>query len=182
MMTKPRGGSWMVTLPVAAGTLAYLVLVFLPAKREIDGLRAEIERKERFVAQRAAIMPVMHATQDELRRAEKFTVAWSEKSPDPTSRPRLYREIQELANQANVETFRFNPEAVESREAFCRIPLAITCAGSFEEVFTFLRSVEQLPLAIWIDALKIEKISAIQENVMCEARFAVFADNPGNSD
>lgn len=172
----------MVTLPVAAGALAYLMLVFLPAKRQIDDLRAETQQKERFVAQSTTVMPVMHATQEELGRAEQFTAAWSEHSPNPTSRSQLYGAIQELANAAGVRTIRFNPETVDTYEAICKIPLAVTFAGSFEQVFAFLRSVEELPLTIWTDAVNIEKLDKGDGDLACEVRFVVFADNPEISD
>ena len=48
-MKLNRGGSWMVTLPVAVLAAAYVMLVYLPGRKAIAELQTQIESKRQIL-------------------------------------------------------------------------------------------------------------------------------------
>jgi len=177
-----RKSSWIVTLSLAAISIAYLTLVWLPSRREIRAIREQVQTKRQYVARATGLAKTLTASQKELEVAEAANQKWQETAPRNRDLPALYGRINALAKEAGLVVARFDPEPFTVHEEIREIPLAIGCSGMFSQVFDYLMDIEMLPTAIWVDSLRIEKMNGTKENVKCELNLVVFSDNPYSSD
>ncbi len=182
MKTKARRGSWMVTVPLAAAAVIYVTLVFLPGRRAIGEARDQIQQKQAYIAQSASLPMALNTAQRQLQKTRAYTAAWKEHAPTAGELSALYGKVHALAKAAGATTTRFDPEPVIPLDTISKIPLTVGCTGTFDQVCEFLRSLETLPMTVWVDAIKIEKLTGSEGFVVCELSLVVFADNPEISD
>jgi len=175
-------GSWIVTVPLAAAAVAYLVVVFLPGRRAIATLQEEVTNKQEYVVQAAGVAKGLATTQQDLEKTFAYTANWKKHAPAEGERATLYGKIHELAKAAGTLTTRFDPKPVNSRSRIRDYPLTMGCAGTFAQIHELLRSLETLPVEIWVDTVLIKKGSEHGDSVVCEVNLVVFTDNPENSD
>ena len=57
------------------------------------------------------------------------------------------------------------------------MPVSLGCAGSFPQIYEFLRKLEAMSPVVWVSSLKLDKGDANRENVTCELTLEVLADN-----
>jgi len=182
MKTKIPRGSWIVTVPVAAVAVVYVVLFFLPGKRAIGELREKIQQHQECIDQATAVAAMLPAVQKELQKAEDYNTAWEKQAPAVGEAAALHGKINALALAVGAELTRLEPTPVVPYDKIQQIPLTVSCTGSFAQISGFLRSLEELPQTLWIDSLSLEKPEEAGEAVECELSLVVFADNPENSD
>jgi len=182
MKTKIPRGSWIVTVPVAVVAVVYVVFFFLPGKRAIGELRDRIQEYQETIDRAAVVATALPAVQKEIKKAEDYNAAWQKDAPAASEIATLHGKINALALAVGTELTRLDPEPVVVYGKIRRIPLTVGCSGSFAQVCGFLRSLEGLPEALWIDSLNLENLDQDEQSVKCELTLVVFADNPENSD
>jgi len=182
MKNNIRRGSWFVTVPLAAVAVAYVAFVFLPGRRAVGELKQQISQKQEFITQATGVVTSLGTTREELEGTRAYNGAWRQRAPAARKLSAFYGQIYELTKAAGTATTRFDPEPVVTRNQIREIPLTMGCAGSFAQVYEFLRGLEGLPAEIWVDRLQLEKSSEKGGLVNCELSLVVFACNPENSD
>ncbi|MBN2477612.1 MAG: type 4a pilus biogenesis protein PilO [Pirellulales bacterium] len=175
-------GSWIVTVPMVAIAVGYVTLFFMPGRQAIGETRQQIEQKQDYIAEAATLATALRATQQQLDAAEQYAKSWEDRSPAGGEISALYGKINALAERAGATTTRFDPEPVVAHDTIREIPLAMACTGSFGRIFEFLRSLEELPVEIWVKQCRLENLSGSRGSVNCELTLIVFADNRKNSD
>ena len=181
MKTKVHRGSWIVTVPLAAASIAYIMLVFLPGRRAIGEARDQIEQKQDYIT-RAAGLPALRAAQQALEKTQAYNTTWEEHAPAQGRLSALYGRIHALAEAAGTTTTRFDPEPLVSYDNLLQIPLVVGCTGSFAQVCEFLRGLEGLQATIWMESVDLEHLVGVGESITCELNLVVFVDNPEISD
>lgn len=171
-------GNWIVIVPVVAGTVAFVALVYLPTRQKINDLREQAIEKEDFVQQTDSMAAVFAATTDSLNQAKQYVDHWQIHSPDRAGLYKLFSRINELAKQSGTVTTRFDPKPVIKYDTLQRIPLELGCTGDFEQIYRFLAELEKLPQEIWIEQADLRKEGGLEGDVSCEIRLAIFIDNP----
>jgi Tfp pilus assembly protein PilO len=179
---KNRRSSWMLTMLPAAVAVAYVVFAFLPGRRAIADLRDQVAQKQNYVGQFEDVAKALAAAERELERTQTYTKAWKQRAPTDEDRSALYGRINALAKQADTVTTRFDPKPVNPHSHVRELPLTMACSGTFAQVHEFLRSLESLPVAIWVESLVIKRTGETGGCVTCETSLLVFTDNPENSD
>lgn len=182
MNTKIRRSSWIVTVPLAAAALAYLLLFLLPGNRAIGELRQQIRQKRDFIEIAASMAKTLGTLRTQREQAASYSAACAGGGSTSGGISAIFGEINDLATAAGTTVTRFDPEPVVSYDKIKRIPLTMGCVGSFAEICTFLRRLEELPAMIWVETLRVEKIDKNSESVSCEINLVVFAGNPEDSD
>ncbi len=172
----------MITLPIAAGAVAYILLVFVPGQRTAADLRAQIGETKEYLAHSAAIGPALAAAEEELRLADRYRAQWREGSPRVGRLPELFAGIHRLEKQSGVQATRFDPQPVVAKESISEVPLSVAYTGSFANLFQLLYGFERLPATVWTRKVHIEKVAGNAGNVQCRVELAVFVDNRDNSD
>ena len=180
--TKTKRGDWLVTLPLAAGAIAYVVFVFLPGREVTAELKQQIETKQQTIDQTLGLAKAAVVIGQQAQKTRAYTSAWQQQCPASGELSSLYGKIRELAGASQATITRFDPESSETHPALCETRLLVGCEGSFAEVFEFLRAVEGLQETVWIREMRLDKLEGSEGNVNCELNLVIFASNSGNSD
>lgn len=175
-------GSWLVTLPLAAGAVAYLVFVFLPGQQTAADFRLQIREKQEHLSHAGSRGAAMVAAEQELRSACQYRERWRDTAPRVAHIADLYASIHRIEMASGVRITRFDPQPVAPKEYVSELPLSFGCTGSFAEVFALVHGLECLPADVWITRLHIEKTNKDTESVECRMEMVIFADNRENSD
>ncbi|MBN2217967.1 MAG: type 4a pilus biogenesis protein PilO [Pirellulales bacterium] len=182
MRKIPRRNSLIVTIPLAAAAAAWVVILFLPIQRAIGRLQDEAQQMEDYCHRSELLLPALQRMGRDLAGVRQRIGYWEETSPAPDELTSLLGEITAAAREAGVRTTRFDPQPVVMHDRIAEMPVSIGVTGSFVRVFTLLSKLESMSPTIWVDRLEIEKIGKARGSVLCEIDFAVFMDNPENSD
>lgn len=182
MSNRLHSNSWIVTVPLAAAAVAYLMFVFLPGRRANAKIEEELVEKQNYVAEAATVAATLHAAEQELQRTQEYTATWKHNAPAEGSRSLLFGKMHELAKTAGVTVNRFEPKPVEQRAQIRGFPVVIGCAGKYAQVHEFLQGLESHPATIWADSVVIRRPSEASETVDCEVSLVIFANNPESSD
>ena len=110
MNTKIKRGSWVVTVPLAAAAIGYVVLVFLPGRRSVSEAREQLELKQDYIARAAGVATALQAAHHELNKAQAYNSSWEERAPAKGGLSALYGKINALA-----KAFGRQPSAIRSR-------------------------------------------------------------------
>jgi len=179
---KIRRGSWVVTVPVVAVAVAYVVWFFLPQSKAIGELKDQTAEKQTYVENSGGLPAALEAARVELEKTQGYNAVWKKHAPKQRELAALFGRINHLAKEAGTVTTRFDPEPLRQNRYLREIPLTMGCRGTTAQVFEFIRGLESLPLAIWIEKVKIEKANGLAGFVNCEISLIVFAGNPEDSD
>ena len=182
MKTRSKRGDWLLTIPLAAAAVAYVVFVFLPGRRATGELNEQIDSKQETIDQAQCLHQGLLDTQKEVDKTKDYTSQWVERAPSRGELSLLHAKIRELAVAAGTTITRFDPERAQIHGFLREIPLSVGCSGEFAQVFKFLRGLESLPPTIWINELVLEKMNTTEGHVSCELELVVFTNNPENSD
>jgi Tfp pilus assembly protein PilO len=88
-----------------------------------------------------------------------------------------FGKVHETANKAQVRITKFDPQAPAVYERLRRVPVVVGCTGSFAQIHEFLRTLEEMPLTIWVESMRMEKDPKTGRDVMCEITLGIFANN-----
>ena len=182
MKTKTGHSSWIVTLPLVAAAVAYMLLFYLPGKRTIGELQDQIKTKQDYIAVADSRLTALRIARQKYDQTQAYSAAWLRTAPAQEELSSLYWKINELAKAAGTTITRFDPQPPVPYDTISQIPLGLGCTGSFAEIYEFLRGLEGLPAEMWVSALRLEKIDRARGTVDCELTLAIFGSNPGNSD
>lgn len=172
----------MITLPIAAGAVAYVLLVFMPGQRTAGELKSQIAERQEHLAHAASTGTALVAAEEELRLARQYRDRWRQGAPHATRLSDLYARIHQLEKQSGVQTARFDPQPIVPKESITEVPLSIGCVGAFADVWRLLYGLERIPATLWVQRVHIEKSAGHAKHVRCKVDLAIFADNRENSD
>ena len=102
---------------------------------------------------------------------------WEKAAPKKRDIPRLYGKIDALAKDAQLAISRFDPQPFVVHEKLQEIPITMTCSGTFAQIHEFLRAIEGMPMAIWVESMRLEKTAQTAKHVQCELTLVVFSNN-----
>ena len=181
-MSKQLGrGSWLVTVPLAASALAYMVFLYVPTRSVIAELEEQIATRQEYLAHVAPLSASAAFAQEELRGTLAHNRRWIQSSPAPGEMSHFYARIHELAGGAGAVITRFDPDKPVYHQLIRETPLSIGVTGTFADVFRFLQGVESLGEEVWVNYIVMEKPAGRQDS---EGRvnLAVFSVNSDISD
>ncbi len=182
MNSKSGYGSWIVTVPLAAAAVAYVVWIYLPGSREIGRLREDIRQKQDYLAMAAGMPLALQISQKQVEETEAYNTAWHEQASAAEDLSSLYGELHRLAKTAGMTVTRFDPEPITRYETIREIPLTVGLEGSFDQVFRYLKGLETLPATLWTNSFKLKNLVGSRGRISCQVDLVVFAGNPENSD
>jgi len=179
---KPKRGSWLVTASIAGAVAVFLLLVFLPGKRQIAELRETLREKRAFITSTSSLQTQIEETEQTLQQCQEFNDAWVRSTGDEQAVPSAFADINQRAKASGTIITRFDPLDVTARHAVSEFPVALSVAGSFTQTFQFLAKLEQMPQTIWLDELQLDVSSKDRQSIECSAKLVIFAVNSKKSD
>lgn len=174
--------SLVATIAMAAASVAFVILVFLPGQTKTQAFRDQLRNKRASIAGATLLKASAARLESELQRARAFTQEWKERAPDEARMPQTFGLIYESAQQSGATISKFEPQNATTMHTIRRVPLLLTSRGTFAQISKILFSIEQLPMTIWFDSLRFTPSRENAQRIECEAKLVVFADKTGNSD
>ncbi len=182
MRHNVKRGNWRVTVPLAAGSIAYVAFVFLPGQGTTTELRRQIRDKQEHLAQAQSVGAALVASEEELRMAKQHRAQWRKNVPRVAHLSELFAGIHGVEKRSGVQTVRFDPQPVVRRAYLSEVPVSLGCVGAFAEVFALLYGLECLPVKVWVKRMHLEKVGSDSGNVQCRVDLLIFADNREKKD
>ena len=71
---------------------------------------------------------------------------------------------------------RLDPQPGAAYERVYEVPIIVVGSGMFAQVYEFLRSIEALPMIIWIKSVKLDKMAVNTKDVQCQMELVVFVN------
>ena len=180
--SKPRYGSWLVTISLAIASVVYLMFSFLPTAREIKALDEQIHNDEMYAAGTAALTRSLAQTQAELDRTKAYLADWRRRLPTQGGVAALLARITRQADAAGAGMTRIEPQTPEVLDTLHVVPIVFGAKGTFAEIGRLLTGLESLPERVWLEDVKIDAGSQAGKDAKCTLRLAIFADNSEISD
>jgi type IV pilus assembly protein PilO len=154
--------------------------VISPAVVEVEGLRAgnagltgEIETAQVT----AARLPQF---QEEVAQQEQELAAKREKLPDEKETAEIVRQIQQLAEDSNLELKSFTPQSTIRYDFYEDWPIRMAIEGSYRSLGLFFQKVAQFRRLINVSNIAITSLSTTDEgrtiSVTCTATTFVFLE------
>src|SRR6476646_10048835 len=99
-----KRGSWLVTIPLVAVVVGYMVWVFMPTKRAIAELHLELQSKQNYVAEAGRMVARIRQVQEEMQATRDYNAKWSSRSAASTSASvsAKFGEIAQIMTDAGV--------------------------------------------------------------------------------
>jgi len=179
---KPRRTSWGVTVPLAAGVIAYLIWGFFPGMKALRETREEIKRQRQYIAQADLMAPAIMATEQELLETEEFCQQARPAVGQNKTRGDVQARIMRLATEQGLARANLVPLPPVDLESLQQQPLTVSISGGFAKISQFLAGIESLPQAIWVSDLRIEGNQRDNKGAVSELKLEVFAGRSEISD
>lgn len=168
--------SWMVTAVLAASSVAYVGLVFVPRQRAIGLLRSELNEKQQHVLQTERLNVPIRQAELRLTSTRDFATQWHDSAPKPDELVGVYAKLAEQAKLADVRLKRVDPQPAVELQTVNEHPLTLSLAGNFSQTFDFLRRIESLPETVWVRSLRASSGVEPGEDLQVELSLTIFAD------
>jgi Tfp pilus assembly protein PilO len=174
--------TWILLGALAALAFGYFALVFLPARKALAQMREDIRLKQEHVTGAASLPAIVATVGQELAESRQYVGAVQESSPRTARLSALFGKLYELARRAGVTPVRFEPQPAQPFETLDRVSISFGLTGSYPQLHEFLRSLEELPMPLWVDAIEIKQAGEAAGSATAELTLVVFADNREISD
>jgi Tfp pilus assembly protein PilO len=174
-------GSWAITLPVAAATIAYLFFVFLPTRRDIESLRLQVQQKQDVISAAEPLRAIIASMEHEAEVAEQHVAAWRNQASSDSNLSTVYGEIHRRLEAAGAQADRFDPLEAADRRTLCEHRVALGTTGAFGEILDVFTRLEALPQTIWLEDVRLEATPQARQGIQCEATLVIFTDNSEDS-
>ncbi len=187
MPRPPRRTSWFVTIPLAAGAIGFLALVFFPTAKALRATREEIRTKQDFITQTVGLPTTIAQLEQNLVAAEKFTAAWEARAPSSDQLAKMFGQVNEFVRQTGARAVNFDPQPEVAMALLHRAPVTLEVAGTFGEILGLLAALEEFSAAVLVDGLRITRQqqadgAKVGQDVECELKLEVFAVKSKKSD
>ena len=177
MVIKRKHRSWIITSAIAAVSLGYTFLLFLPGQRSIDELRSKLRNRQEFISQAQGLNLAIQAAEEEAEHADEFSRAWESNAPDDEQLARLFARMTRLAREAGTTALRFEPQEVVPMHSLKRVPVRLGAQGTFQQIFGMLEGLESLPQTIWVKEMRLHATGENGGPLRCELNLEVFTVN-----
>ena len=180
-MKTPRKIDHQWAVAIVAVCVIYLCFVHLPGRRSLAALKNEIEHKRNFVVQcRSLDVSISHA-EKQLKQVRQYTEHWRSRVPSEAELPTLFAEIHRRAARAGVTITNFQPQVTDPLTTMQRVPITLAARGRFAELLALVGALENFDRPIWIEHLKFGQSGKASQDIDCQLKFVVFADNSAES-
>jgi Tfp pilus assembly protein PilO len=181
MSLRSQRSAAIVIVLSAVGAVAYVVWGFLPQRAVVAELRRQIEEKQLVADSGQRTAEQISQTTEELLEARRYAEAWRDDAPSQESLIALFRDINQLSQNAGARNLRLEPGPVESLAAVWRAPVSLSAEGKFLQLFELVRGVEMLSPNANLTSVEIDSASGAPQSLRMRATLTIFGAKPGFS-
>lgn len=174
--------SWIITAPLLLLTVLYLTVFFVPGRRELNRLRADLDSTVEMAYQAEAKSTRIEAIQADIRATLAFNDEWEQRRLSTARFAELFGRIHALGRDAGAVFRSFNPEPPVPMQHLDQLPVKLVCVGSYASLFDFIRRLESMPEAILIHSVDVAAPRKDGEETQCSLNLTVFTGHSQDSD
>lgn len=147
----------MALLPAIAIAVcaAYVYLLYMPAKQNLDGLREQQLQLQRKLAEVRSVASNEERVKQEIAELERKLAVALRQLPDDKELPVLLTDVTSLGKTAGLDFKAFRPQPEFRREFYAEVPIEVEFTGSFHDIASFFDEVSRLPRIVNIGELDI---------------------------
>lgn len=175
-------GSWIIIAPLAAATVAYLTLSFVPGMKALHRIHEELQTNQDYVAQSDATRKALDQTEKELVKAETYIKNREAQLPADGRLMQVLADVSGHAKAAGTAITKFEPKPALSYDTLRRVPVTLGLDGSFSELFQLVSDLEQMKATVWINELQFDAPREGSQKIHAEAKLELFVGNSEKSD
>jgi Tfp pilus assembly protein PilO len=171
---KPK--TWLITALLAAVSLAYVFIVFLPGQRSINLLRAQVQERHQQIQQAQSLARAVAFTRERLAAAQQVANQWRDAAPGRSELISHVASLTQQAEAAQVAIDRFDPLPAVDLNLVGMQSVALQFHGPFARVFDLLTRLEKLPGTLWIRDLRLHGTDGNDGTLRGELTLTIFVD------
>ncbi len=175
-----RDGNVLLLVGLAAGTAAFLGLLYWPVEREISELRHELQHQQQLMEEALLLPAQVGRVKDDALRTASFVAHWRSMSGHQPAQ--LYGAISQAIAAHGVTTTQFQPDPFIDRNYLREVTVRVSCRGTLHQLFASLRALEALPWTLWVEELRLTRDRENPANLVCEMKLGVFTEKSAYSD
>jgi Tfp pilus assembly protein PilO len=170
---KRRYNSWFVTVPLLAGSLAFVFWFYRPTQSQIRDMQAELAEKQTALDAAGSLPAQLERANHELAETRVFVTAWRQTTSDHKL-AEVCGDLAGLVTAAGAKTTKLEPEPAVRYHYLTKVPLTLACEGTFPQIYGLLHQLEQMPQTVWIEDLRITREGKTAATVSCVFKLAIF--------
>ena len=173
---KSKKGGWVVTVPMAACAIAFLVFVFLPGAKQFGAKRAELDNKRAYITLSSDQLVQLQQAEKDLTATRAYNDIWRQRVPDERNLAALFGQLNSGCQAAGVGILRFEPKEATTYSSVSQVPVLLETKGSYAQLMEMLVGLESLPAPLWVESLHLDFSDKSGGDATCQTTLAAFAD------
>lgn len=150
----------LLTIAGLAGlAAAFLFVVYLPGRRELVRIDAEIAAAHAEISGVPARAAELDRLREEIARREQYLRETLARVPMEADAHAVVQDVARFARRANVTIARLEPLSAVPYAAYSTIPFRVRFSGGFEAIAQFLRELEQRRGVVKVESLMLSRES-----------------------
>ena len=146
---------WTLAAIVLALATAFYLAGYRPVTGRLADLRRQIEERQRDLMAGRLQTKVLPDVAGEVRRLRERLDHSNKSLPPEPELPQFIRDVTQLSQQAMLKSFTYKLGVPVRREQVSELPIQLSFAGDFANVFAFLRNAEEMPRLTRVRAMSI---------------------------
>ncbi len=165
---------WALGCAILAGMVGFYALGYLPATRQMETLRMQIQSKKRELEQnqnKARNLPILAL---EVQQLERQVQMYDRQFPRQPELGQFIRDITQISQQLSLGQWKYQPAHARRGNAFFELPIQMHFQGQFSNVEAFLRQVEDMQRLTRIKRISIKGRSGASGAVEVEMAMNIY--------
>lgn len=143
------------TIVMAVLVVGFVALAWWPSQRRQQRLRADVaamSRKLEVNQAQAVSLPILAR---DVAQLEARLAKFNKKLPKTAELGEFIRDLTQAGQQYSIRKLVHQPGQVKRQELYSEIPITMNFEGDFNNVFTFVRQLEEMQRLIRVKALNV---------------------------
>lgn len=174
--------AWMMLLPLAAMTLAYLNFFFFPYNEKIEAARQELAARRNAVSRGGELADATLAAQARLHEVTEYIEQCEARLIPSGGVHELFGAINDQMTRTDVTPTHMEPARPVKLETLEQIPVTLSCKGDFQKIWSFLVTLDQQKQLFWFDRLSLQPARGDGQGLECSLDLVVFTSRAEISD
>jgi type IV pilus assembly protein PilO len=149
---------------------AYVYLSFLPARAELETLRADALEHQRKLNEVRSVAANLPKFEEELTNLENELTRALRRLPDSKELPVLLTDITTLGKNAGLEFTAFRPQSESVKNFYAEVPIEIEFTGRFHDIAAFFDEIARLPRIVNVSELKMTILESSPLDTILKAK------------
>lgn len=171
----------MITAPLLLITVIYLTVFFVPGRRELRRLRADLDATIENSYQAESKGTRIEAIRADLNATKEYTEQWRNRALGSPKYAELYGRVLTMGRETGTVFRSFDPDTPVPMNYLDQMPVQLVCAGNFTSIFDFIRRLEAFPETILVNSVDMVAPSQDGGLTECSLELVIFTDHSQNS-